>query len=114
MKTRLILQPGSRGTRKLLARYGKRMVCVRYRYDERLKRRYKTVELIVDEVPWEPKPPRGGKLVNVGIRFEEAALRGRIKAAGGRWDGRKQSWRLRYEKAVELGLKNRIVDGESI
>jgi hypothetical protein len=60
MKTRLILQPGSRGTRKLLARYGQRMVCVRYRYDERLKRRYKTVELIVDEVTWELKPPEVG------------------------------------------------------
>ncbi|MGB7538731.1 MAG: hypothetical protein WBM17_09345 [Anaerolineales bacterium] len=36
MKTLLFLQPGQRGTRKLLAEYGKRMICVRYRYDERL------------------------------------------------------------------------------
>jgi hypothetical protein len=43
MKTLLVLQPGNRGTRKLWAEYGQRLVCVRYRYDERLKRRLKTV-----------------------------------------------------------------------
>ena len=49
MKTRLVLKPGSRGTRKLLAEHGKRLVCVRYRYDLRLGRRWKTVELVVDD-----------------------------------------------------------------
>jgi hypothetical protein len=114
MKTRLILRPGSRGTRKLLAQHGKRLVCVRYRYDERLKRRYKTVELIVDEIAWEPKPPRPGTLVSVRIQFEEEALRRQIKNAGGRWDGRTRAWRIRYDKAVELGLRKRIVDLQSI
>lgn len=114
MKTRLILQPGSRGTRKLLAQYGKRLVCVRYRYDERLKRRYKTVELIVDEIAWQPKPPRPGTKVSVRVRFEEDAMRRQIKNSGGRWDGKKQVWRIRYDKAVELGLRDRIIDRQSI
>jgi hypothetical protein len=33
METRLSLAPGQNGTKKLLARYGERLVCVRYRYD---------------------------------------------------------------------------------
>ena len=114
MKTRLILRPGSRGTRKLLAQYGKRLVCVRYRYDERLKRRYKTVELIVDEIPWEPKPPRPGTTVSVRIRYDEDGMRRQIKNSGGRWDGKHQVWRIRHDKAVELGLRDRIVKRQSI
>ena len=48
MRTRLTLKPGQPGTKSLLARYGKSLVCVRYRYDEQTRQRVKTVELIVD------------------------------------------------------------------
>jgi len=37
--------------------YGDQLVCVRYRYDAERKRRYKTVELIIDEVNWQPPVP---------------------------------------------------------
>jgi hypothetical protein len=83
---------------------------VRYRYDERLKRRYKTAELIVDEIAWEPKPPRAGTLVNVRFRNMGYSLHRQIVDCGGRWDKKKLIWRLRYDKAVELGLRDRIVD----
>jgi len=33
METRVFLRPGDKGTRKLAARFGKRLICVRYRYD---------------------------------------------------------------------------------
>jgi hypothetical protein len=114
MKTLLVLQPGQRGTRKLLAEHGKRMVCVRYRYDERLKRRWKTVELIVGEMAWEPAAPRPGTKVSVKIRYDEAALRRRIKEVGGQWNGKTQVWRMRYDKAIELGLRSRIAGRKSI
>lgn len=54
MRTRLKLKPGQRGTKKLLNQYGEQLVCVRYRYDAERKKRFKTVELIVDEIDWEP------------------------------------------------------------
>ncbi len=38
------------GTKKLLARYGERLVCVRYRYDSATGRRVKTAELIVQDI----------------------------------------------------------------
>ena len=53
METRTTLRPGDRGTRKLVERYGKRLVCVRYRYDPVTQRRYTTVELIVAEAVWQ-------------------------------------------------------------
>ncbi|MEW6689720.1 MAG: hypothetical protein AB1452_11585 [Pseudomonadota bacterium] len=43
MQTRLTLRPGQNGTRKLAERFGKRLVRVRYRYDETLRKRYTTV-----------------------------------------------------------------------
>jgi hypothetical protein len=55
METRLTLRPGQNGTRKLAERFGKRLVRVRYRYDETLRRRYTTVELIVAESAWTPR-----------------------------------------------------------
>ena len=48
METRLSLVPGQNGPKKLAARYGERLVCVRYRYDAQRKVRHKTVELIVE------------------------------------------------------------------
>jgi hypothetical protein len=52
------LQPGQAGTRKLLAEYGEKLVCVRYRYDAENQRQIKTVELVVEEKPWQPRPAK--------------------------------------------------------
>jgi hypothetical protein len=55
LRTRLTLQPGRPGTKRLVDEYGERLVCVRYRYDDARHRRLKTVELIVEDVPWHSK-----------------------------------------------------------
>jgi len=38
---RLHLKPGQKGTKQLLAQYGDRLICVRYRYDVQRKKRLK-------------------------------------------------------------------------
>jgi hypothetical protein len=71
---------------QLLALYGDRLVCVRYRYDAQRMKRFKTVELIVAERDWEPSPPpRFADDVPVAVRldFGEVELRQRVKQAGG-------------------------------
>ena len=108
MKTRLVLRPGQKGTRKLVTLYGRKLVCVRYRYDETLGRRWKTAEIIVEEATWAPKPPRPGTLVNVKAGFDDKDLIRRIKEAGGRWNSKQAVWRLSYEKAVSLGVEKWI------
>jgi hypothetical protein len=54
MRTRLVRRPGQHGTKDLVAQYGEQLICVRYRYDSIRKKRYKTVELIVETVDWSP------------------------------------------------------------
>ena len=107
LRTRLVLRPGRKGTKKLVAEYGDRLLCVRYRYDSRTRRRLKTVELVVDEVTWEP-PSLGYCYVGVRIGFAEEALRSKVKAAGARWRKEEKLWEMTYDQAVRMGLKKRI------
>jgi len=107
----LKLKPGARGTKSLVREYGKKLVCVRYRYDGTAGRRYKTAEIIVDEVPWVAR--NSGKEVCVVVHFEEKQLRDKVKAAGARWSTSRKAWKMPYKTAVSLGLRQRIV-GDSI
>jgi hypothetical protein len=43
---------GDKGTLKPYEQFGDRLICVRYRYNAELNRRIKTVEIIIEEVPW--------------------------------------------------------------
>ena len=87
MRVRLTLKPGQPGTKGPLARYGKRLVCVRYRYDEQTHQRVKTVELIEDRTDWEAEDgSRGGEsMIAVRVGWQELELRREVKAAGGKW-----------------------------
>lgn len=113
LRTRITLKPGRPGTKKLLAEYGSRLVCVRYRYDDERQTRCKTIELVIDEIPW-PPPTRPSRLrptdsVTVRIRYHEDALREAIKRHGGRWDPKDKTWTLTYGAALALRLTDRIV-----
>ncbi len=112
------LAPGSPGTKRFLERFGERLVCVRYRYDEANTRRYTTVELIVDEKELlggsndllQPRRYYPKTVVSVRVDYEEVSLRGQIKQAGGKWDPKTKLWRLPYHKAMAIGLSDRIVE----
>jgi hypothetical protein len=114
MRTQVTLQPGQKGTKKLLAQYGEQLVCVRYRYDAIRQRRLKTVELVVEETPWRParEASKGAVMVGVRIDFQEVALQRRVKSAGGRWNPVRRLWELRRDQALKLGLKDRIEQAE--
>lgn len=115
MRTRLTLRPGQRGTKELLAKYGDCLICVRYRYDEQRKKRYKTVELIIEETDWEPKPcgPAGDGVVKIEVRWGEVELGRRVKQAGGKWNRGEKVWELRYDQVVKLGLEDRMIGGDT-
>ncbi|MCI0692173.1 hypothetical protein L0337_09245 [candidate division KSB1 bacterium] len=109
--TRRKLKPGQAGTRKLLAAYGEKLVCVRYRYDAANKRRMKTVELVIEESPWQPRPAKipPNEIMHLRIKYDEVALRNLVKAAGGKWNREKPAWELPYQQVLRLGLVERIV-----
>lgn len=113
MQIRLTLTPGKRGTQKYVTEYGERLVCVRYRYDASKGKRYKTVELIVDEVDWQPAvastEPDEQTVVQVKVAWGERQVSRQVKQAGGVWNIRQRVWEIAYGKAKALGLAERIV-----
>ena len=105
MQTRLTLKPGQKGTKALQAEYGDRLVCVRYKYDASRRKRYKTVELVVEARDWMPN----GSKVWVKVAWGEAAIGRAIRNAGGVWNQDKKLWKLTFKEAVALGLADRVV-----
>jgi len=113
METRLTRRPGQPGTKKLLARYGERLVAVRYRYDETRNCRHKTVELIVETVPWnsQPRTPRmrDEEMAVVQIAYPETDLRDRAKRLGALWRPPQRVWEMHWLDAKNLGIADRVV-----
>ena len=110
LRTRLTLKPGRSGTRDLVEQYGSKLVCVRYRYDDELGIRYKTVEIIVDEKPWTPPAAhyRPTELVHIKVAPQEHHLRDALKLLGGRYDRPTDTWLLAYAAATALRITDRI------
>ena len=88
---------------------------MRHRYDAQPKKRFKIVELMVAECPWEPPGPclPADTLVYLRLGFAEVDRRERVKQAGGKWNPRRKVWELRYAQVVALQLETRIVDHEA-
>jgi hypothetical protein len=114
METRLTRQPGQNGTKKLLQRFGERLVCVRYRYDAARGLRHKTAELIVESVPWRPQPRRirrrDDDIVAVRIAWHQGDLRSRAKRLGAVWRPAQKLWEMRWGDVKRLELQERVVD----
>lgn len=108
------LRPGRKGTKRLVARFGQQLLCVRYRYDRRRKIRMTTVELSISETAWNPPPldqvsrRRPAALVEVRLAFSEIELARRIRAARGFFDKVAGVWVLRRDQAFKLGLGSRM------
>ncbi len=102
--------PGQPGTKGLVSQYGSRLVCLRYRYDAAQGKRFKTVEIIIEESDWQPpvRPFQESELVGIRIGLEELQWRQRVKAAGGRWNPARKLWELAYGKVRKMGLTARI------
>ena len=111
MRIRLTLHPDQDGAKQLRECYGERLVCVRYRYDEATKERWKTVELIIEKSAWEPPKPKwqADTLVALQIAAQEREVRQKVKTAGGKWNPKEVVWELPYGQVVALGLTERIV-----
>lgn len=113
MRTRLTLRPGQKGTRALCEQYGERLVCVRYRYDESRKLRFKTVELIVGERPWvycRPfRPIPFDRKVLIATQYGERELGRALRSAGGVWRPEHQAWEVEYWVAERLGVEGLII-----
>ena len=70
---------------------------------------FKTIEIIIDRKPWQPKETRKNELVSLRIAYNDTSARNQVKAAGGTWDPKRKVWQLDFEKVLELGMESRIV-----
>ena len=117
METRLTRRPGQPGTKKYTERYGDRLVCVRYLYDTDAGRRHKTIELIVETVPWLPRARtsrrRDEEMIAVRIAYSETDLRERAKRLGAIWRPQQRLWEMRWLDAKRLGITDRVRTGIS-
>jgi hypothetical protein len=121
MHVRTVRKPGDPGTLKLVAKYGDRLLNVRYRYDPAKGKRYKTVELIVAEEDWQPpeetnaviapstSEPRTTPHVPLRIQYFEKDLRQQIQAIGGFWNAGEKRWYAPEAYIQRIGLENRII-----
>jgi hypothetical protein len=109
--TRKKILPGQPGTKKLVEKYGKNLICVRYKYDDKQNTMIKTVELLeeVHNIRRKKNWISPNKKVKLKIDFNEKYLQKLIKQAGGRWNSKNRVWELNFKEVNELGLKNRIV-----
>ena len=83
-------------------------MCVRYSYDRQTKKRYKTAEVIVEEVEWIPTYP-DDTAVMVKIARTERNLQKQLREAGALWHPRLLMWELPYRLVITLQLRDRII-----
>jgi hypothetical protein len=110
MEAKATMRPGQKGTKKLTARFGERLLFVRYRYDAKRRKRFTTVELIVDEADWTPPPT---PIVRLRVGYWETNVQNDIRACGGKWDRRNKVWLLPLDQARRLRLERRILANTS-
>jgi hypothetical protein len=112
MKSYAHLKPGQNGTKRLLACYGKALLCVRSRYDAARGVRLKTVEIVVKEKPGCPMfLLQDGDMVPIEVRYEEAELRERLRRMRARWDPGQKAWMVPYRLVRGTELEARIPEG---
>ena len=116
IKTKRILKKGQPGTKKLERIYGDDLVCVRYKYDYKNKKRYKTVELIVDSAPWTPNrnDTFSNRKICVQIHYGESELAKYVKESGGVWVKAVGLWLVPLQAVIDLRIECHVVKNKAI
>lgn len=99
------MQPGERGTIRLMHEYGDQLVCVRYRASGTGEERLTTVELIIDRAVIRK---RWDEIVSFKIKDDEAKLRREALRRGAWFDAKTKLWKLPRHAVLGLGLRHRI------
>jgi hypothetical protein len=77
------------------------------------RKRYKTVEIIIEESIWNRKALnyQANEIVYVRVdrvELNEIAIRKKVRLADAAWNSKLRRWEMRYDRAVQLGLEARI------
>ena len=99
------MQSDARGAVKLSRKYGKTLICVRYRLSPDGIQRITTVELEVDRVDVQKK---ANPTVSVKIYAAETKLIAQAKLKRAWFNAKTRLWRMQQNDAHALGLGKRI------
>ena len=104
------ISAGQPGSKRMVEKYGEKLLYIRYKYDSEKRVKYKTVELIEESGIYEGKLSRkkAEKIVELKIGYEERELRTLVKEAGGRWKPENKVWEIKFREVKKLGLEKRI------
>jgi hypothetical protein len=109
---RKTMRPGEPGTRRHLRDWGDRLVCVRHRVDLAKGIRFTTVEIVAsaERSVRAKREPHPEALVYARVAKDEWELERRLRITkSATYDEFLNVWRMRYETAVRLRLKRRIL-----
>ena len=82
---------------------------MRYRYDKQRRVRLKTVEIIVEERPWQPPFRfRDEDLTPVPVGYGETAVREQLRKVRAMWNPEAKVWLVPYGKIRGTELETRI------
>jgi len=117
MKVIKKITPGADGSKRFVKMYADQLVCVRYRIDSKINKRYTTIELIVEEAAIAQRPckelkrimPHPLQTVSVKVDFHEVEIRHQIKNYGGKWDRETKLWKIPYRIVQKLRITDRII-----
>ncbi|MBU0710939.1 hypothetical protein KJ762_12655 [bacterium] len=104
--------PGQYGTKRLLEKYGDKLLAVRYKLDTQRKKKLKTVEIVIDEWEFEDQDknqPPPNKIMHLHIEYGEKELGLIVRNAGGFWNKEQKYWELAYGTVLQMGLEDRII-----
>ena len=115
-RVRLHLKPGQTGTKQLLAPYGDRLVCVRYRYDAQRKKPFKPWGSSSAERDWEPPQPRFAPRPDHWATRRLCRRGSPPPGEAGRWnvESRTKVLAAAPDRVVALGGTSRIVNEPGI
>lgn len=117
MIVKTFFKPVDSETRKLFNQYGEQLLCVRYCYDTETNTRYKTLELVVEETPFQPavsdsyysSPPQATPYVGLKVDLDEKFVLDSLRKMGGFWSPQDRLWYAPELYVRRIGLHQRIV-----
>lgn len=111
MRIKRTIVRGQPGAKKWENKYGDKLICVRYRYDERENKKLTTVELVVEEKEWKKVNDKTAynKNVKIQVMYGEYDIISLVRNAGGKWNRNEKVWELSYRNVLSLGLEDRMV-----
>jgi hypothetical protein len=110
MRARKKLKPGQGAAKSLLGKFGERLVCAYYHFDDDREHLCKIIERIIETTPRDSQTHAipDNAIIGLKICLPEVELQSNGRQAGSKWNREFQLLEFRNDSAVDLKLQFRI------